>query len=191
MESTGIAGKIQVSEETAELIGRDKPCWLTKRATTITAKGKGELQTYWVEPQRASMRVSFSERINTFFMDGNPLKTLRDSSLRGSQSSISILEEEKVEEDDDSNDSEACNTHNIGDVVLANDHAHVLQEERVEEDASDEEEMVEEDVEAGNAYVNVMAEEIGGNRVDMTSLHAKDDDESEHDDEVIKGVDYV
>lgn len=45
MESTGIAGKIQVSQETADLIhraGRDH--WLTQRNGTVTAKGKGEMQ---------------------------------------------------------------------------------------------------------------------------------------------------
>ncbi len=60
MESTGVGGKIQVSEETAELIRlHSKSQWLTKRDTKIVAKGKGELQTYWVEPERAAYRVSF------------------------------------------------------------------------------------------------------------------------------------
>ena len=62
MESTGVGGKIQVSEETAELIRQhSKSHWLTKRDTKIIAKGKGELQTYWVEPEKAAYRVSFSE----------------------------------------------------------------------------------------------------------------------------------
>ena len=60
MESTGVGGKIQVSEETAELIRlHSKSQWLTKRDTKIVAKGKGELQTYWVEPERAAYRVLF------------------------------------------------------------------------------------------------------------------------------------
>jgi hypothetical protein len=59
MESTGLPGKIQLSANTAELIIRDgKSQWLTKRDTTITAKGKGEMQTYWAEPAR---RVSFTD----------------------------------------------------------------------------------------------------------------------------------
>jgi class 3 adenylate cyclase len=66
MESTGIGGKIQVSEETAELIRlHSKGRWLAKRDNKIVAKGKGELQTYWVEPERAACRVSFSETKNT------------------------------------------------------------------------------------------------------------------------------
>jgi hypothetical protein len=59
MESTGLPGKIQLSANTAELIIRDgKSQWLTKRDTTITAKGKGVMQTYWAEPAR---RVSFTD----------------------------------------------------------------------------------------------------------------------------------
>ena len=62
MESTGLPGKIQVSEETAMLIQRDsKSQWLTKRDTLVAAKGKGELQTYWAEPHRS---VFFSDKEN-------------------------------------------------------------------------------------------------------------------------------
>ena len=50
MESNGIAGKIQVSQETADkLTLAGKSHWLTQREDKITAKGKGLLQTYWVE----------------------------------------------------------------------------------------------------------------------------------------------
>ncbi|KAL3805981.1 hypothetical protein ACHAW5_006588 [Stephanodiscus triporus] len=76
MESTGLPGKIQVSEETAKLIQRDsKSQWLTKRDTMITAKGKGELQTYWAEPSRS---VSFSDGA---LADGN--FSYRRPSLQG------------------------------------------------------------------------------------------------------------
>ena len=45
IESTGEAGRIQVSEATAELLHQaGKQHWLTKRDGKITAKGKGELQ---------------------------------------------------------------------------------------------------------------------------------------------------
>lgn len=45
MESTGAAGRIQVSTVTADLISNaGKPYWLTKRDGTVSAKGKGELQ---------------------------------------------------------------------------------------------------------------------------------------------------
>jgi class 3 adenylate cyclase len=45
MESTGVANKIQVSQETADLIHRaGRQYWLTPRNGTVTAKGKGEMQ---------------------------------------------------------------------------------------------------------------------------------------------------
>lgn len=51
MESTGIPNRIQVSQETAELIKNGgKKGWLSARETKVEAKGKGELQTYWVAP---------------------------------------------------------------------------------------------------------------------------------------------
>lgn len=49
MESTGQAGRIQVSQETAdELVAKGKKSWLKMREDKVNAKGKGELTTYWV-----------------------------------------------------------------------------------------------------------------------------------------------
>jgi class 3 adenylate cyclase len=49
MECNGQVGQIHVSEETANaLMAKGKSHWLTPRADKIVAKGKGELQTYWV-----------------------------------------------------------------------------------------------------------------------------------------------
>ena len=60
MESTGQAGKIQLSEETAELLRFDnKGTWLTKREDKVAAKGKGMLQTWWAEP--VEKRISFHD----------------------------------------------------------------------------------------------------------------------------------
>jgi hypothetical protein len=60
MESTGQAGKIQISDETAELLRIDnKGSWVTKREDKIVAKGKGSLQTWWAEPM--DKRISFSD----------------------------------------------------------------------------------------------------------------------------------
>jgi class 3 adenylate cyclase len=50
MESNGVIGRIQCSQETAdELIAAGKPHWLTLREGGIEAKGKGRLQTYFIE----------------------------------------------------------------------------------------------------------------------------------------------
>lgn len=50
MESHGVPGKIQVSEASAELLrAAGKSHWLTAREDLIAAKGKGTLQTYWLQ----------------------------------------------------------------------------------------------------------------------------------------------
>ena len=52
MESTGMRNKIQVSQETAELIiAAGKSQWIRAREGTVVAKGKIELQTYWLLPK--------------------------------------------------------------------------------------------------------------------------------------------
>lgn len=49
MESTGRRNRIHVSEETADLLTlAGKADWLRKRDQLVTAKGKGNLQTYWL-----------------------------------------------------------------------------------------------------------------------------------------------
>lgn len=51
MESTGIVSKIQISQSTANLlIQAGKSHWVTQRNGAVEAKGKGLIQTYWVEP---------------------------------------------------------------------------------------------------------------------------------------------
>jgi class 3 adenylate cyclase len=51
MESTGQKGRIHVSECTATLlINAGKQAWITARDELVQAKGKGEMQTYWVKP---------------------------------------------------------------------------------------------------------------------------------------------
>ena len=50
MESTGVKDKIQVSEETAdELRMKGYESWLRPREDHVLAKGKGYMQTYWLE----------------------------------------------------------------------------------------------------------------------------------------------
>ena len=49
IESTGEPSQIHVSQETADLLtAAGKGQWLTKREDKVIAKGKGELQTYWL-----------------------------------------------------------------------------------------------------------------------------------------------
>jgi class 3 adenylate cyclase len=50
MESNGQRNKIHISQETADLLfGSGKGHWITPRAEKVVAKGKGELQTYWLD----------------------------------------------------------------------------------------------------------------------------------------------
>jgi len=54
MESNGIPNMIQVSQKTADLIiAGGKERWLTAREDLVHAKGKGMLQTYWLERKRS------------------------------------------------------------------------------------------------------------------------------------------
>ena len=49
MESTGQKNRIQVSQDTADLIrASGKGRWLQQREGLVAAKGKGEVTTYWV-----------------------------------------------------------------------------------------------------------------------------------------------
>jgi class 3 adenylate cyclase len=55
MESNGKPEKIHISKETADLlIQAGKQSWVTAREDKVVAKGKGELQTYWLETHRRS-----------------------------------------------------------------------------------------------------------------------------------------
>lgn len=49
IETTGQRDKIHLSQETAELVNQaGKTNWMIRRNDTIVAKGKGEMQTYWL-----------------------------------------------------------------------------------------------------------------------------------------------
>jgi Adenylate and Guanylate cyclase catalytic domain len=49
MESTGIRDKVQLSQSTTDaLIAAGKMHWTTQRETMIEAKGKGSMQTFWL-----------------------------------------------------------------------------------------------------------------------------------------------
>jgi class 3 adenylate cyclase len=59
MESNGTRGRIHVSQSTAdELIARGKEQWVTPREDKIVAKGKGEMQTYWVQIKTGKTAMS-------------------------------------------------------------------------------------------------------------------------------------
>jgi hypothetical protein len=54
MESTGSRGRIHISESTADLISAaGKAHWIKPREDLVQAKGKGAMQTYWLNPGKA------------------------------------------------------------------------------------------------------------------------------------------
>ena len=51
MESTGAPGRIHLSKDVADLLLHDgKSHWVVARDDKVVAKGKGELDTFWLEP---------------------------------------------------------------------------------------------------------------------------------------------
>ena len=66
MESTGTRDKIQISQETADLlISAGKTQWVKEREDVVVAKGKGALKTFWLDIQKhagdASSRAGTSD----------------------------------------------------------------------------------------------------------------------------------
>jgi len=54
MESTGTPNMIQISQDTADLIvAAGKTSWVSPREGKIVAKGKGEMQTFWLSASRS------------------------------------------------------------------------------------------------------------------------------------------
>ena len=50
MESTGMRDKIQISQDTADLlVASGKKSWITLREDDVNASGKGDMKTYWVD----------------------------------------------------------------------------------------------------------------------------------------------
>ncbi|CAB9509771.1 Receptor-type guanylate cyclase gcy [Seminavis robusta] len=58
MESNGLKGRIQVSRSTFDcLTAKGKSTWLTPREGKVHAKGKGEMQTYWLQLPTTGMET--------------------------------------------------------------------------------------------------------------------------------------
>ncbi|CAB9515672.1 Receptor-type guanylate cyclase gcy [Seminavis robusta] len=66
MESTALPGKVHVSAETAELLkATGKERWLIPRANEVFVKGKGQLQTYWLNVKGSSPKSHDSSDISS------------------------------------------------------------------------------------------------------------------------------
>jgi class 3 adenylate cyclase len=77
MESNGQAGKIQLSQETTDLlIAFGKQHWLIPRKDKIFAKGKGEMQTYWLSTSKIT--ASKGSDVASISSDINQVKGISD-----------------------------------------------------------------------------------------------------------------
>ncbi|CAB9525293.1 Receptor-type guanylate cyclase gcy [Seminavis robusta] len=107
MESNGKAGMIHVSQATAdELTKAGKSSWLKLRDEKITAKGKGEMQTYFVmmSPARTSIASTSGEAMALHSIDeppaGNNAQVL-DSINQGDEVYDEGMAESAVSSDDE------------------------------------------------------------------------------------------
>ncbi|KAL7564099.1 hypothetical protein ACA910_012376 [Epithemia clementina (nom. ined.)] len=74
IESNGLPNRIHISAKTAELlVAAGKEEWLTKRADVVVAKGKGALQTFWVEPKSRFSTSGFSATESTNSSTGDDI----------------------------------------------------------------------------------------------------------------------
>jgi class 3 adenylate cyclase len=65
MESNGSKGRLHISQTTAdELKKAGKAHWLTPREDKILAKGKGEMQTYWVASKSFTTATKSTKSMN-------------------------------------------------------------------------------------------------------------------------------
>lgn len=62
-QSNGVRCKIQISQETADLLkGHGKESWIKPREDKINAKGKGQLPTWWLLPKNNAALSSNASR---------------------------------------------------------------------------------------------------------------------------------
>jgi uncharacterized protein (UPF0147 family) len=91
LESTGVTGRVQLSQETADLlIAAGKEKWLTLREDKVTAKGKGELTTYFL-----TMRGSSDDTASTASSDSFNTDTENDGEGHDMFADVAAMEEKK------------------------------------------------------------------------------------------------
>ena len=92
MESTGIPGKIQVSQETAEiLMASKKGKWVTEREERVIAKGKGSLQTYWLKIQSGSVGTGSASFVTGTNSVDNDDPDFRDGASQSKPSNMAAM----------------------------------------------------------------------------------------------------
>jgi hypothetical protein len=103
MESSSQPGKIQVSQKTAELVVEaGKGHWLSAREDLVNAKGKGLLQTYWLNIARSktsgSVVSSIEDIVVESFVPGRKVIDSRQTKLERNRSSVvAAISSEKLQ----------------------------------------------------------------------------------------------
>jgi hypothetical protein len=100
MESTGAKNRIQLSKATAELIMAASGCkdiWVKPRETLTNVKGKGQLQTYWLEYKSMSTDSVSSSSILTSTLLKSNLDLKANPMNNYSPEDLAVAQSEKVD----------------------------------------------------------------------------------------------
>jgi class 3 adenylate cyclase len=98
IESTGSPNKIHCSETTAMLlIKAGRSDWITKREDLVDAKGKGQMQTYWITPGVPSTCASSSVSSVTLKKHTEGLRGIsQDSSQKNASKPKQVRQKERL-----------------------------------------------------------------------------------------------
>ena len=98
MESTSEANRIQLSQSTANLIeAAGKSHWFVAREEKVHAKGKGELQTYWLVTTSAAADSKSAE--NRSLISGGSSRGDEDDMVSGDLSYLESALKERINEE--------------------------------------------------------------------------------------------
>jgi len=117
METTGERNKIQISNVTASILReKGKGKWIKPRLETVLVKGKGHIQTYWLETKAESK------------------KRPRRTSIQNTPEMAPLVEEEEGDEDEvDLTDPADIEDDEIADFVIGNAEGKMTKTERLVE----------------------------------------------------------
>ena len=102
IEETGLKNKIHLSQTTAELlVAAGKSSWVKPRDKAVTAKGKGNLSTFWLEhrPISSSSEVENANRMNSSSprIEEEPRAIIKSNSSRGQTAGMDFRLESEIE----------------------------------------------------------------------------------------------
>jgi class 3 adenylate cyclase len=91
MESSSAPNRIHASEQTVNLLNKaNKASWVIQREDKVHLKGKGTLQTFWLDPRREKTQSVASRRSTGMLTDARPIGEI--NSLDGLQRKLRLIE---------------------------------------------------------------------------------------------------